>query len=101
MPWTVLGRKWHLLRKGFPPGKRISWEAEVLEELLEMLSAAAPKAQTLWNHSQVISLILPEQREPWAQNLDEAAVAARVIAGRSERTICDGARGRFWRRAGV
>ncbi len=67
MPWTVLGRKWHLLRKGFPPGKRISWEAEVLEELLEMLSAAAPKAQTLWNHSQVISLILPEQREPWAR----------------------------------
>ena len=67
MPWTVLGRKWHLLRKGFPPGKRIHWEAEVLEELLEMLSAAAPKAQTLWNHSQVISLILPEQREPWAR----------------------------------
>ena len=24
MPWTVLGRKWHLLRKGFPPGKRIA-----------------------------------------------------------------------------
>ncbi len=26
MPWTVLGRKWHLARKGFPPGKRIAWE---------------------------------------------------------------------------
>ena len=24
MPWKVLGRKWHLLRKGFPPGKRIA-----------------------------------------------------------------------------
>ncbi len=44
MPWTVLGRKWHLLRKGFPPGKRIAWEAEVLEELLEMLLSAAPQA---------------------------------------------------------
>ncbi len=44
MPWTVLGRKWHLLRKGFPPGKKIAWEAEVLEELLEMLAAAAPES---------------------------------------------------------
>jgi excinuclease ABC subunit A len=23
MPWKKLGRKWHLLRKGFPPGKRV------------------------------------------------------------------------------
>ncbi len=43
MPWTVLGRKWHLARKGFPPGKRIAWESGVLEELLEMLQSAAPK----------------------------------------------------------
>ena len=43
MPWTVLGKKWHLARKGFPPGKQIAWEPEVLEELLEMLSEAAPQ----------------------------------------------------------
>jgi len=67
MPWTVLGRKWHLLRKGFPPGKRIAWEAEVLEELLEMLLSAAPQAQALWNHSQVVNLLVPGQREPWAR----------------------------------
>jgi excinuclease ABC subunit A len=67
MPWTVLGRKWHLLRKGFPPGKKIDWPAEMLEELLEMLSSAAPNAQILWNHSQVINILLPEQREPWAR----------------------------------
>ncbi len=67
MPWTVLGRKWHLLRKGFPPGKKIAWEAEVLEELLEMLAAAAPEAQTLWNHSQVVNILHPKQREPWAR----------------------------------
>jgi excinuclease ABC subunit A len=67
MPWTVLGRKWHLLRKGFPPGKRIAWEAEVLEELLEMLIGAAPQAQALWNNSQVINFLVPGQREPWAR----------------------------------
>ena len=42
MPWKVLGQKWHFARKGFPPGKKVQWEVEVLEELCEMLAAAAP-----------------------------------------------------------
>ncbi|HEY2883134.1 MAG TPA: excinuclease ABC subunit A, partial [Pirellulales bacterium] len=67
MPWTVMGRKWHLLRKGFPPGKKIAWEAEVLEELLEMLQSAAPGAQFLWNNNQTISAMVKGQREPWAR----------------------------------
>src|SRR5574341_2249572 len=28
MPWKVLGRKWHLSRKGFPSNKRVAWEPE-------------------------------------------------------------------------
>jgi excinuclease ABC subunit A len=67
MPWMVLGRKWHLVRKGFPPGKKIAWPPEVLEELLEMISSVAPKAQMLWNNSQVINILVPQQREPWAR----------------------------------
>ena len=67
MPWTVMGRKWHLLRKGFPPGKKIAWEPEVLEELLEMLQAAAPTSQFLWNNNQTVSAIAKGQRDPWAR----------------------------------
>jgi excinuclease ABC subunit A len=66
MPWKVLGRKWHFARKGFPPGKKIYWETEVLEELCEMLSAAAPGSQFLWNNQQVVHVLVPGQREPWA-----------------------------------
>ena len=76
MPWKVLGRKWHLARKGFPPGKRPAWSAEVLEELLELLSDAtgevasatgeSAKPQFLWNNQQVVNLMIPAQREPWA-----------------------------------
>ena len=72
MPWKVLGRKWHLARKGFPPGKRPAWSAEVLEELLELLSdmasdgATNSKGQFLWNNQQVVNLMVPAQREPWA-----------------------------------
>src|SRR4029077_7531319 len=32
-PWKVLGKKWHLSRKGFPSGKRVNWEPDVLEKL--------------------------------------------------------------------
>jgi excinuclease ABC subunit A len=67
MPWTVLGRKWHLVRKGFPPGKKVAWPPELLEELLEMLQAAAPQAQFLWNNHQTVTVFISGQREPWAR----------------------------------
>ena len=83
MPWKVLGRKWHLSRKGFPPGKKVAWPQETLEELLELLeSTREPKRagaspppdgatrtsapQFLWNNQQVIHLMVPGQRVPWA-----------------------------------
>jgi excinuclease ABC subunit A len=66
MPWKVLGQKWHFSRKGFPPGKKIYWEAELLEELCEMLAASAPAAQFLWNNQQLVHVLLNGQAEPWA-----------------------------------
>jgi excinuclease ABC subunit A len=66
MPWKVLGQKWHFSRKGFPPGKRVDWPTELLEELCEMLQVAAPKGQFLWNNQQVVHLFVPGQSEPWA-----------------------------------
>ena len=70
MPWKVLGRRWHLARKGFPPGKTPQWPGEVLEDLLENLGevagAEADGSQYLWNNQQVVHLRVAEQREPWA-----------------------------------
>jgi excinuclease ABC subunit A len=66
MPWKKLGRVWHLSRKGFPPGRTVRWTPEVLEELLEMLSETAPNGQFLWNNQQLVHLIPPGRREPWA-----------------------------------
>ena len=66
MPWKVLGRKWHFSRKGFPPAKKVQWEVDVLEELCERLAALAPEGQFLWNNQQLVHVILPAQREPWA-----------------------------------
>jgi excinuclease ABC subunit A len=66
MPWKVLGRKWHFARKGFPPGRPIAWDVEVLEELFELLAELAPDGQFLWNNKQVVPLYVREQKEAWA-----------------------------------
>jgi excinuclease ABC subunit A len=65
-PWKVLGQKWHLMRKGFPPGKKIQWEIAVLEDLLEMLSAAAPGGQFLWNNQVLVHYLPRGCKTPWA-----------------------------------
>jgi excinuclease ABC subunit A len=66
MPWKVLGQKWHLSRKGFPPGKKVDWDTEVLEDLCELLSETAPQGQFLWNNQQVVHMCLSGPGEPWA-----------------------------------
>jgi len=66
MPWKVLGQKWHFSRKGFPPGKRIKWDTEVLEELFELLSSAAPDGQFLWNNQVLVHLYANGHQDPWA-----------------------------------
>jgi len=66
MPWKVLGRKWHFSRKGFPPGQRIQWDIETLEELCELLADTAPDAQFLWNNQQVVHVLVNGHGDPWA-----------------------------------
>jgi excinuclease ABC subunit A len=65
MPWTVLGRKWHVSQKGFAPGKKVAWKPGVLERLLGMLESAAPDAQFVWNNHVTVTATLRRQREPW------------------------------------
>jgi len=65
-PWKQLGRKWHFARKGFPIGKKVAWNVEVLEELCELLAETAPQTQALWNNKQLVPFYVPQQKEAWA-----------------------------------
>ncbi len=65
-PWKQLGRAWHFARKGFSLGKKVLWEPEVLEDLMELLAEVAPKGQFLWNNKQVVPVYVDGQQEPWA-----------------------------------
>ena len=50
----------------FSLGKKIHWDVDVLEQLVELLAEAAPQGQFLWNNKQVVPVYLPQRRAPWA-----------------------------------
>ena len=56
MPWKVLGKKWHLSRKGFPTGQRVAWDPTVLEGLVDALLAASPEATVDWTGQQTVTV---------------------------------------------
>jgi excinuclease ABC subunit A len=66
MPWKVLGQKWHLARKGFTPGKKVKWEPELLEDLLELIADVTPGGEYLWNNKVLVHRMVPGQPDPWA-----------------------------------
>jgi len=65
-PWRQLGRAWHVARRGFPLGKRVQWEPDVLEKLLDLLAKTAPRARFVWTNKQVVPVYLPDRATPWA-----------------------------------
>ncbi|MFN0199450.1 MAG: excinuclease ABC subunit UvrA [Planctomycetaceae bacterium] len=65
MPWKILGRKWHLSRKGFPSQKLVTWDAQVLDTLFDLLIDVAPQAEIDWTGKQSVSFLAPGG-EPWA-----------------------------------
>ncbi|MFO7904840.1 MAG: excinuclease ABC subunit UvrA [Pirellulaceae bacterium] len=66
MPWKKLGKRWHFMRKGFPPSKKIMWDQGVWEALHSILEQVAPEGQFVWNNKVLVHLHLPGQHEPWA-----------------------------------
>jgi excinuclease ABC subunit A len=67
-PWKVLGRKWHLSRKGFPSGKRVAWELDMLERLASLLEELLPKGGRIdWSNKQVVHVYAKESEQPWAE----------------------------------
>ena len=65
-PWKVLGRKWHLMQKGFPAEKRPKWKKEVLETLLEVFDKVIPDGDVIWNERAYVRYRQPESKDDWA-----------------------------------
>lgn len=56
-PWKKLGRKWHLMRKGFLAGT-IEWDMSVLESLTALLDELLPDAKVDWTQKVVVNYAL-------------------------------------------
>jgi excinuclease ABC subunit A len=63
-PWKVLGRKWHVSRKGFPSNKRVPWDADLLEKLFDTLESALPNADTDYGNKQVVYFRVSNAHSP-------------------------------------
>ncbi len=67
MPWKVMGERWHLGDKGFPPGRKVFWERSVLARLLELVRTIEPKLEIQWDNRAFINLRIPEIGRSWGQ----------------------------------
>ena len=63
-PWKVLGKKWHLSRKGFPSNKRVAWNAGTLEKLSEVLEQVFAQDTVDWSNKQVVYFMAPGGSSP-------------------------------------
>ena len=65
MPWTKLGKKWHVSQKGFKPGKKVQWDAELIELIEDMLNQMAPEMEIDWNNKQLVHFSIGGSERPW------------------------------------
>ncbi len=80
MPWRVLGQKWHLSRKGFPPGKPALWDLSLLEDLCKMLQDSAGQgAEFVWHNQQLVHVCLSKNKQPWATLYTKRSASVDVI----------------------
>jgi excinuclease ABC subunit A len=75
MPWKINGERWHLSDKGFPPGKKVKWDREVLSRLLAVLRSIEPGLTVSWEQRDAITLRLRGVSRGWAQVRTKAAEA--------------------------
>ncbi len=79
MPWKVLGRKWHFLRRGFLQGGPPQWDVEVLEELCRLIEATAPGCRFGWENKVVVPVHVPGRKKPWAGVVTKKPDAVHLI----------------------
>ena len=60
-PWKQLGRKWHLMRKGFLQGK-VVWDMAVAEALFALLDEVWPDVKVDWGNKVLVNYKRGAQR---------------------------------------
>jgi excinuclease ABC subunit A len=67
MPWKVMGQKWHLGPKGFPPGKKLHWDTGILPRLVDLMREVEPTIEIAWDNRMTIAFRCADMTRAWAQ----------------------------------
>jgi excinuclease ABC subunit A len=67
MPWKLNGERWHLGDKGFPPGKKPSWDRALLTQFLQVLRSIEPGLEISWDVRYFITMRVPGVNRWWGQ----------------------------------
>jgi excinuclease ABC subunit A len=67
MPWRVNGERWHLSEKGFPPGRKLQWDRNLLPGLLKVVRSVEPKIEVQWDNRITVTFRIPGVKRAWAQ----------------------------------
>lgn len=67
MPWKVNGERWHLGEKGFPPGRKLRWDRQVLPKMLQVIRAALPDMEIKWDVRDAITFRMPSNGPGFAR----------------------------------
>ncbi|MFO0866540.1 MAG: hypothetical protein U0744_18155 [Gemmataceae bacterium] len=59
MPWKVMGEKWHLGEKGFPPGRKVQWDRGILPRLIELVRSLDPMIEVRWDNRLMMGFKIP------------------------------------------
>ncbi|RMF88592.1 MAG: excinuclease ABC subunit A, partial [Planctomycetota bacterium] len=66
LPWKALGKKWHTLDRGFPPGTSRRWNPELLDRLCELLLQVVPNSRIGWKNKVTVPFVHPDTGTAWA-----------------------------------
>jgi excinuclease ABC subunit A len=89
-PWKVLGRKWHLMQKGFPAEKRPKWKKEVVETLLEVFDKALPDGDVVWNERAYVRYRQSGSKDDWAVVCTKRRVGIDVVITPNDESLGTG-----------
>jgi excinuclease ABC subunit A len=83
MPWKKQGEKWHLSEKGFPVGKKVSWDLAILPRFLSFVKEVDPRLEIKWDVRDAITIRPAGSSRFWCRIKTKEAAALEVwLVGR-------------------
>jgi len=65
MPWKLHGDKWHLGEKGFPIGKKLYWDRNILKDILDCAGKSGKSLEVQWDNRDCVTFRVKGVTHSW------------------------------------